>query len=177
MIAYASDRATGKNLDIWVHPLTENAQPIRVTTNEADDRDPTFSADGGQIAFYSRRDGGGIYVVPALGGQERLLVRGASVPRYSPDGKWLAYSTKGNHYLEESQVFVMPATGGAARRIGAELGWAGNPFWSPDSQFVAFSGMKAVGNLDSLSLWRALVEGGPASRLPMAEVSFNGHDW
>ena len=75
LVAYASDRATQKNLDIWVQPLTEGGQPIRITTNDADDFDPDLSPDGGLIAFQSSRDGGGIYLVPALGGEERLLVR------------------------------------------------------------------------------------------------------
>jgi serine/threonine protein kinase len=68
LVAYASDRATQKNLDIWVQPLTEGGQPIQIRTNDADDFDPDFSPDAGLIAFQSSRDGGGIYVVPTLGG-------------------------------------------------------------------------------------------------------------
>ena len=76
LVAYASDRASkGTNLDLWVQPLTEGAQPIQLTRNPADDVSPSFSPDGGQIAFFSSREGGGIYLIPALGGPERLLVR------------------------------------------------------------------------------------------------------
>jgi serine/threonine protein kinase len=59
LVAYASDRATQKNLDIWMHPLTQGAQPLRVTSNEADDQSPDFSPDGGLIVFQSKRQGGG----------------------------------------------------------------------------------------------------------------------
>jgi serine/threonine protein kinase len=168
LTAYSSDRATGKNLDIWVQPLTSNAPPIRITTNDADDSDPTFSADGGQIAFYSRRDGGGIYIVPAFGGQERLLVRGAAHPRYSPDGQWLAYDIRGNP-LEESQVFVMPASGGEPRRIGSEVGWAANPVWSPDSQSLVFAGMNAVGDRNSWAWWKTSIHSVAATRIPLPD--------
>ena len=42
---------------------------MRVTQDSADDSDPAFSPDSSQIAFHSEREGGGVYVVSALGGQ------------------------------------------------------------------------------------------------------------
>jgi hypothetical protein len=98
LVAYASDRTSnGTNLDLWVQPLAEGSQPIHLTQNPADDLEPSFSPDAGQIVFSSKRDGGGIYLIPAFGGEERLLVRGGRFPRFSPDGQWVAYTDGGNN--------------------------------------------------------------------------------
>jgi hypothetical protein len=90
MLAYASDRSGEGNLDIWVRQLPEGP-PLRLTRHAADDVEPAFSADGSRIAFRSSRRGGGIYVIPTLGGDERLLAAGGFSPRFSPDGHWIAY--------------------------------------------------------------------------------------
>jgi len=72
LLAYASDRATNGNLEVWIQQ-TAGGNPIRLTTNGADDLEPSFSPDGARIVFRSERDGGGVYVVPTLGGVERRL--------------------------------------------------------------------------------------------------------
>ena len=51
--------------------------PIRLTTDDADDWRPAISADGTRVAFRSERSGGGIYVVPSLGGDAVLLAPAA----------------------------------------------------------------------------------------------------
>jgi dipeptidyl aminopeptidase/acylaminoacyl peptidase len=58
-------------------------------------------------------------------------------PRYSPDGKWLAFlraAPKG-----KPQVHVLPTDGGEARSLTDLPGGAGAPVWSPDSSAIAFS--------------------------------------
>ena len=127
MIAYASDRANGSNLDIWIQQLGGEAK--RLTTHAADDREPSFSPDGSKIAFRSERDGGGIYVVSTLGGTERKLVSDGRDPRFSPDGQWIAYWIgqpgifRGGYGPARS--FVIPANGGPPK----ELGYGGGPVW------------------------------------------------
>jgi Tol biopolymer transport system component len=141
LVAYASSRASdGKNLDLWVQPLGEGSQPIRLTQNPADDMNPSFSPDGGQIAFFSSREGGGIYLISVFGGEERLLVRGGSYPRFSPDGRWVAYKVDGGRSGAQSNVFVMPAGGGAAKRIAPDIPVTARPTWSPDGRHLLVFG-------------------------------------
>ena len=90
-LAYSSDRSGDGNLDIWVRPIGGGTDPIRLTHDPADDREPAFSPDGTQIAFRSNRADGGIYLVPASGGEEQALIPQGRHPRFSPDGKQIAY--------------------------------------------------------------------------------------
>jgi eukaryotic-like serine/threonine-protein kinase len=169
LAAYASDRASnGTNLDLWVQPLTEGSQTIRLTQNPADDKDPSFSPDG-QIAFFSRRDGGGIYLIPTFGGAERLLMRGGSQPSFSPDGRWVAYAVGGS-YLADSKVFVMPAGGGAAKRIAADIPWASEPVWSPDGRHLLVLGAAATNDPASMEFWLVSPGGRTSVKTGLASV-------
>ena len=167
LVAYASDRAGEGNLDIWVQPLTEGARPIRLTRDPSDDLDPSFSPDGGQIVFRSRRGDGGIYLVPSLGGDERLLVRGGHFPRFSPDGQWIAYSTN-NTDLSKSKVFVVPVAGGSPRRVGEDIVLGLEPVWSPDGRSLLITGEDAVGDRNTRNYWLAPVEGGKSQKTGIA---------
>jgi len=157
LVAYSSTRSGEGNLDIWVQQLSRGAQPVRLTRNKADDWSPSFSPDGGQIAFASDRDGGGIYVVPSLGGEERLVLRGNLLrPRFSPDGQWIAADTGGSY---ASKLLVVPAAGGSARRIAADFYDPASAVWSPDGKKILFSGSREQGG--ETDWWVAPLDGGP----------------
>jgi eukaryotic-like serine/threonine-protein kinase len=138
ILAYASDRSGEENLDIWVLQIPDGA-PVRLTRHAADDVDPSFSADGSKIAFQSSRLGGGIYVIPTLGGEERLLAKQGFSPRFSPDGTWIAYGVAKPPGV---QVYVAPAAGGPATPIAAGFYLAQAPVWSPDGGYLLFWGQR-----------------------------------
>jgi serine/threonine protein kinase/Tol biopolymer transport system component len=166
LLAYASTRSGEGNLDIWVQQLTRGAQPIRLTRNKADDTWPSFSPDGGQIVFASGRDDGGIYVVPSLGGEERLVLRGTlSQPRFSPDGQWIAACTVGGH---ASKLLIVPTAGGSARRVAADFYRPGAAVWSPDGKKILFAGSRDQGG--EVDWWVAPLDGGPIVKTGAAKV-------
>ena len=138
ILVYASDRSDEENLDIWVQPIPDGP-PVRLTRHAADDVDPSFSADGSRIAFQSSRLGGGIYVVPTLGGEERLLVKQGFSPRFSPDGKWIAY---GIAEPPGGGLYVAPAAGGPATQVAAGFYLAKAPVWAPDGGHLLFWGQR-----------------------------------
>ena len=133
LLAYASDRADGTNPDIWVQQIA-GGPPVQLTRHPAHDSEPDFSPDGTRIAFSSTRDGGGVYVIPTLGGDERKLADHGKNPRFSPDGKWIAYAVGEGSGL---RVFVVPATGGESRRMAPGFRTIGQPpLWSPDGKHL-----------------------------------------
>jgi eukaryotic-like serine/threonine-protein kinase len=137
-LAYSSDRSGEGNLDIWIQHIPDGS-PVRLTRGPADDTDASFSADGSRIAFQSTKDGGGIYLIPTLGGEERLVAARGFSPRFSPDGKWLAYGV-----AEErgSRIYVTPADGGPATLLAAGFYRTQAHVWSPDGSHLLFWGQR-----------------------------------
>ncbi len=156
-VAYASDRAGEDNLDIWVEQLG-GEEPIRLTSNPANDHQPSFSPDGRTIAFRSERKPSGVYIVSTLGGTERFIGTGGNSPRFSPDGTQLAYYVFGHGF--RFQLFVTPATGGEPRRLAPEFASARRPVWSPDGEYVYFKGSGPPGSRGQGDLFRVPVAGG-----------------
>jgi len=90
LVAYASDRSGGDNLDIWVQQI-DGGVPLRLTSDQSDESEPSFSPGGDRIVFHSDREGGGIYTMPALGSEPRLIAKGGRNARFSPDGAQLVF--------------------------------------------------------------------------------------
>jgi Tol biopolymer transport system component len=153
-----------------MQPLAEGSQPIRLTQDPADDISPSFSPDGGQIAFFSHREGGGIYLISVFGGEERLLVRGGSQPRFSPDGRWVAYKVDGGQSGAQSKVFVMPAGGGAAKRMAPDIPVTARPTWSPDGRHLLVFGATTLNDSASIECWLVSPEGGASTKTGLVSL-------
>ena len=167
LLAFASDRNEAGNLDIWVQQIG-GRDPIRLTTDEADDSEPAISADGARVAFRSERSGGGIYVAPSLGGDAVLLAPRGRGPRFSPDGRWIAY-WEGRESADllpgTARVFVIESGGGQARQIGADLAAALYPVWSPAGDEVLVLGRAAgSGAGGGTDWWTVPLQPGPARK-------------
>jgi eukaryotic-like serine/threonine-protein kinase len=128
LLAYASDGSG--NFDIWIRRF-HASEPLRVTRDEGTDSEPDISPDGSRIVFRSERLGGGIYLVSTFGGEERLLAKGGRSPRFSPDGKFVAYWV-GSPYFATASSYLIPTEGGTPTKIADELPDARTPAWSPD---------------------------------------------
>ena len=162
LLAFASDRAGEGNLDIYVRQVS-GGEPIRLTHDSGENVDPSISPDGSQIVFRSNRGDGGIYTVPTLGGHERLIAAGGANPRYSPDGKWIAYWIGDVASTAPSgRVYIVPATGGPPAQL--QPSFAGRfPVWTPDGAHILFEGMKTEGaDIAPPDWWVAPQAGGPA---------------
>lgn len=146
-VAYESNQAG--NWDIWVSHLGGGLAVNRTAEHPGEDRYPSWSPDGSQMAFWSGRDGGGYYVMPALGGPPVQLAPtpGTGWPNHSPpawssDGRRVAfpsYTPSGTALVaaldiidvvsRERRRMEMPGT--EESRLDLR--------WSPDDRFLAYA--------------------------------------
>jgi Tol biopolymer transport system component len=169
LVVYSSDRGLEGDWDLYIKQVA-GGQPIRLTSGGADNAQPDFSPDGSKIVFRSDRDGGGIYEMPAFGGDVRLLARDGLNPKFSADGSQVAYWV-GNGNVAGTipgvgEVWVVPAAGGPPQRVGPSFATARHPIWSPDGKHVLFAGYTSAKAFDSSNIdwWVVATNGGEAVR-------------
>ena len=169
LLAYASNRAGGGNLDVYVQQ-TAGGNSIRLTADPADDHQPSVSPDGSLVAFRSERSPRGVYVSSALGGEARLLAPDGMRPMFSPDGRSIAFWTTGSWLTPRStdtvrQTYLMPAGGGSPTRVATNLESAGDVVWAPDGRSLLVFGRQSTSRENAESdWWWQPVEGGAAVR-------------
>jgi WD40 repeat protein len=146
-IAFSSTRDGTENADIFVMNADGTAQ-TRVTSDPASDVEPTWSADGGRLAFTGisfdsqQVQPGHIYVVNVDGSGQTQLTKASnpdSYPAWSPDGSEIAFTRGRVDTLENNDVFVMDADGANQRDLSNDPAFDGFPAWSPDGAKIAFT--------------------------------------
>lgn len=174
MMAYASDRAGDGQLDIWLRQIN-GGKPIRLTSDAADDYRPQFSPDGSHIVFESARRPSGIYIIPALGGDETLVAENGTVPRFSPDGKRIVFTTGDPFLRSEIWVVKVGPNGPLSRpnRFAPEFSSAAFGIWTPDGDHLLFVARK--GRSDRLEWWVAPVDRGEAPVQTGAQDALEKH--
>lgn len=135
--------------------------------------DHGFSPDGSQIAFSDSSTPGSdsssrIYLVSVVGGTPRLVATDG--PSYwhgwSPDWKTLAYTGERHGNFD---IYTVPATGGAAKRLTTSAGWDDGPEYSPDGLWIYFNS----GRTGHMQIWRMRPDGSEPEQVTADETN----DW
>jgi dipeptidyl aminopeptidase/acylaminoacyl peptidase len=107
-------------------------------------RDIEWSPDGTQLAAILQTSGWDhIYLLPVTGSTPKPLTDGAFVdetPRFSPDGKNIAFASSRGGILEATNLWVVPVSGGEAHQVAKfdVPGVTAAPEWTPDSKRLFF---------------------------------------
>jgi eukaryotic-like serine/threonine-protein kinase len=152
-IAY--ERRLGDTKGIWlVRP--DGGEPRKVIEGG---RNVNWSWNGKRLVFERSYD---IWTANADGSDQRrvegipttdLLLADRS-PAFSPDGSLICFFEKDKGPIGD--FWIIPSTGGQARRLTFDNTLGGTPTFTPDQRFVVFSSMRA----GSRTLWKVPVEGG-----------------
>jgi hypothetical protein len=146
---FPGEGAQGDNGDIYATPLS-GARPLRLTTDPAEDTDPAWSPDGRRIAVIRRRTGrrADIMLIPALGGPEQKVREIRISPwmqgrilAWSPDGKWLCFTTEAGSSGDHVLLLLSPETGAVRQLLSKRDNGVGDssPAFSADGRWLAFA--------------------------------------
>ncbi|GAB4118595.1 MAG: hypothetical protein OHK0050_25880 [Roseiflexaceae bacterium] len=138
-ILFSAIRTLDGNSEIYSADITDELA-FNLTNDPAPDIAPSFSPDGRQIAFASRREQNwDLYLIPAVGGTpQRLTDHPAydSDPVFSPDGRQIAFTSNREGDLD---IYLLDLSTGGTQRLTDDPAADYGPAFSPDGRTLAFT--------------------------------------
>ena len=164
---YISDDLPFRHWDTWCQERLDHLLVVDVATGACRDLTPgpwpvpprdltgepdyAVSPDGTEVCFACLRDpeqtrstSVGIYCVPLAGGEPRRISiwdGAAAFPRYSPDGRFIAYCQmrRAGYEADRREVLVYDRQTRTTRPVAPDFDRsAGAPSWSPDGETLYF---------------------------------------
>jgi Tol biopolymer transport system component len=134
--------------------INEDGTGLTDLTGGGQERDPTWSPDGSQIAFFDNRYGGTNLIRMNADGTAQVPLTdsispvGSSQPAWSPDGTRIAFVTNRTE-VRGAEIWVIKADGTNPTRVttnvqrgtdsqGPYFSLDLQPAWSPDSSKITF---------------------------------------
>ena len=164
-IAYSSDR--GGKFDIWVQQVS-GGDPVQITKGPGQNWQPDWSPDGKNIVYRSEDGYGGLFVVPAFGGdgRERRIASFGYHPRWSPDSSQILFQTQFLPLDFADKFYVVRLDGTPPREVLAGFiaehkRYPISAVWHPDGKRITASifGSNRPG---SVMFWTVPIRGGTA---------------
>ena len=125
---------SNRTLDFEIYTMAIDGSDVRnVSQDPADDRFPTWSADGTRILWNRYADSFNIWTMNADGSDQRVVLAGSfsdTSPAVAPDGSAMVFTSD---RAAPSSLFVYPLAGGAVRQVTNLAGWLSgtdlDPVW------------------------------------------------
>ena len=139
-VVYHTDR--GKRSAIWSRPADLSAEAIPLIENpKFDVFEAVLSPDNRDVAYQLDTTGADLYYRAVNGDTTPHVVSNSpraieTMPRLSPDGRWIAFSTDESG-RQEVVVQAFPGPGG---RVQVSARGGSEPVWSPDGKRLFYRG-------------------------------------
>jgi dipeptidyl aminopeptidase/acylaminoacyl peptidase len=108
--------------------------------------------------------------------EEMMRVKRVSDPQLSPDGRWVAYTVTFYDVEKNSRnsdIWLVPATGGEARQMTRSPKVDERPRWAPDSRRFAFISSRSGAS----QIWILSLEAGEATPVETKGLEASGVLW
>lgn len=125
---------------------------------------------------------GDIYTVDKSGGLARRITTSEGIeifPRFSPDGKWIAFS---GEYDGNREVYIIPSSGGVPKRLTYSMDMPGIPErmgpekaimqWTKDGKRILYRSRQQAWNPWRGQLYFVSVDGGLPETFPFVQSGF-----
>ncbi len=168
LVAYVSTIGSQIVPHIWVREAAGNiAYPL--TSGPYVDIQPNFSPDGSLIAYYSERNGGGIYVSPPQQDNSKFVAKcNYCMPRFSPRGdKILFRNNLGAFTVSLKDSRPVPLALNQDFELGSSM------FWGPDGKRILFYGNRKNSPDKTRHWWIAPIAGGAATLVTLPGLDEN----
>jgi Tol biopolymer transport system component len=145
--------------------------PTQLTTDPANDTEPSWFPDGDRIAFLTNRNNNHLALWSnqlATGREEPLLDLGADVEfvTLSPDGQQVAFNSRKGGPIN---VWTAALKGGEPKQLTFDDEMMGFPCWSPDGKYLAVEAKR--GNDQNIALMPS------AGGTPVMLTADHGLNW
>ena len=155
-MAYAADRGGVRKICLR---RASGGEERALTSGAFDDIQPSFSPDGGTIAFVRGREssrklepgdvfgaywGGDVWTIDRISGRESKLVENAYNPSFSPDGARIAFDAP---WTGQRRIWTVDALGHNPKQVTSDVSEAHahlRPRWSPDGRRIVFQNMEST---------------------------------
>jgi Tol biopolymer transport system component len=177
-IVYFTPGAAGESQGTVWQIAALGGQPLRIA-NSLGGAD--ISRVDGRLVFFRLADKGiELVTTPRDGSSASVVSTFPAVtyylyPRWSPDGKWIAFQRGDSIRFD---VFVVPSAGGEARQLTRDNNMMSGFAWLPDSSGLIYSSSRGstMPYLPTQSLWQIGLSGGMPRLVASSESSYVNPD-
>jgi eukaryotic-like serine/threonine-protein kinase len=173
--SFVYSRYRDSQYDIFFQRVGEAEARNLTADSDEDDWMAAFSPDGSRIAFRSERDGGGVFLMDADGGNLRRLTNEGFNPAWSPDGREIVYATapaNSPHARNNARSQLKAVNVETRERRLIDIGSgkdAVQPSWSPNGARIAYWGLRDTDR----DIWTVPAGGGEPALVTNDEAT----DW